>query len=874
MASIRTNLQAGLISRQLSNINRRFTTNLERLSTGLRLNRPDDSPGQYGVVINQNLQIQSLNQGVLNAQNAAGMLQTAEEGINTLIDVLNRAHDLAVTAADATLTQAQRQQAQDEVERLLTASDGTAEIQQLLDNVNYNGVKLLADSEKSAAIQASAIGVVGGGREATVSGGDKVELITIAGGSNSASFFQATHASGGLASAASNFDAITNASNADLFSTNGIGVNNYKSAMVMQLSNVADTINKGDVLELSITNASGTTSDQVIVADMTEDARGVTGADDVTVFNADGHTVALDMYTLLTATGITAATDTFSIKRIPQTLILDSTGATSTSASSRDFNPGTIATTNNTDSEFREVLHIGVALKASSDSGAAALSRVTVSFADTDPLAAAQKIQTAIEEQLGGEYRKGGSLHIDVTAVADVYKIQDSDITGGGDTTNSLQIASKAEITQDLWTSTKNVIGTGAYNSFNGATYMDQIGREYIDASKVFFKFSTTTTAGVNQTPELRVMSDSLAGYTDSTYPDRLFGNSLSISTGEHGNDKFMLTIDGEEVEVDLDGDSASSTNERISALVSAAEAKTIEVANTSSAARQSVYRIGLTDNNTTAGAVWTASTNNVNFRTTSATAGSQYATGTDYSIGDATSRNYTGGYYSQDNLRTMLTNAINSATNSAKDASVSYDHSTRTFTVTTGSRSNLSALEIGKSVASNITLDNNAKATSIVDSTPGTSGFVGALGLSEGASSTGSGSFFEFRLGGDGDTFSINFGTFGVTNMGADQVDISNITLSTQSGAASAISIIENALDSISTTQTRIGAGINHMQRRVNVMESHREALRGAKARIEEIDFTVETRNLASLQILLQSSTAALAQANIIPQTLLQLLA
>ena len=168
MASIRTNLQAGLISRQLSNINRRFTTNLERLSTGLRLNRPDDSPGQYGVVINQNLQIQSLNQGVLNAQNAAGMLQTAEEGINTLIDVLNRAHDLAVTAADATLTQAQRAQAQDEVERLLTASDGTAEIQQLLDNVNYNGVKLLADSEKSASVQASGIGAVGGAREATV----------------------------------------------------------------------------------------------------------------------------------------------------------------------------------------------------------------------------------------------------------------------------------------------------------------------------------------------------------------------------------------------------------------------------------------------------------------------------------------------------------------------------------------------------------------------------------------------------------------------------------------------------------------------------------------------------------------------------------
>lgn len=865
MASIRTNLQAGLISRQLSNINRRFTTNLERLSTGLRLNRPDDSPGQYGVVINQNLQIQSLNQGVLNAQNAAGMLQTAEEGINTLIDVLNRAHDLAVTAADATLTQAQRQQAQDEVERLLTASDGSAEIQQLLDNVNYNGVKLLADSEKSAAIQGSAVGAVGGKRESSAMGGDKVDLVTITGATTGASLFRA-HGNGILTTGgtlASNFDAVATASGSDLVS---VGVVTSKSAMIINISAAGDTINKGDILELSITNSSGTTSDQVIVAAIDENDNGVNNADDVTVFNAQGHTVALKMYDLLTSTGITSATDTFSIKRIPQTLILDSTGATATTATSRNFNPGTIATTNNTDSEFREVMHIGVALKASSDSGAADLSRVTISFAETDALKAASNIEAAIEEQLGGEYRKGGALHIDVTAVADVYKIQNAAITSGTDTSNGLLVGSKAEITQDLWTSTKNIIGTGSFTDFSGTTYMDQVGREFIDASKVYFKFSTTTTAGVNQTPELRVMSDELAGYTNSTYPDRLFGNSLTIATGEHGNDKFMLTIDGEEVEVDLDGDFATSTNQRISTLVDASEAKTIGQTDTASAKAASVFRIGISDATTAAGVVH----NGTNFQVSN-----DVESGLDYAIGNSTSRDYTGGYYSQDNLRTMLTDAINKATSSAADASVSYDHSTRTFTLTTGSRSNLSSLNVGKSSAANITLgDGTTTATSLVDTTPGTSGFVGALGLSQNASSTGSGSFFEFRLGGDGDTFAINFGTFGVTNMGADQIDISNITLSTQSGAASAISVIEQALDSISTTQTRIGAGVNHMQRRVNVMESHREALRGAKARIEEIDFTVETRNLASLQILLQSSTAALAQANIIPQTLLQLLA
>jgi flagellin len=458
-------------------------------------------------------------------------------------------------------------------------------------------------------------------------------------------------------------------------------------------------------------------------------------------------------------------------------------------------------------------------------------------------------------------------LHIDVKAVSDVYKMRNTNTTSLTDASH-LQIAAKAEVTQDLWTSTTTIIGTGSFATF-GATSADVVGTEFVNATQVYFQFSTTNSAGVNLTPELRIMSDELAGYTETTYPDRLFGNTLSIATGEHGNDKFMLTIDGEEVEVDLDGDFASSTGERLSTLVTAEEKVTLKGGTAALAASASTFRMGIYDGDTVTGAV----ANNASLLA-SASGSETQMSGMNYSIGNVTSRNYTGGYYNQDNLRTMLTDAINRATTSAADASVSYDHSTRTFTLTTGSRSNLSSLKIGKSVATNITLDNAASATSLVDSTPGTSGFVGALGLSEGASSTGSGSFFEFRLGGDGDTFSIDFGTFGVTNMGADQTDISNITLATQTGAASAISVIETALDSISTTQTRIGAGINHMSRRVNVMESHREALRGAKARIEEIDFTVETRNLASLQILLQSSTAALAQANIIPQTLLQLLA
>merc|ERR1712000_207751 len=355
-----------------------------------------------------------------------------------------------------------------------------------------------------------------------------------------------------------------------------VGMQETKSGMLMGMSVVGDAVQKGDILELTYKNASGTTTDQVIVAAMYESAGSVAGQDDVVVFNAEGHTVGLDLYDLLTGTGISSLTDTFSISRIPQTLVLDSTGATAVSASGRNFDPGSIATTNNTDSEFREVMHVGVALKASGDSGQAGLNRVTISFADTNPLAAAAKIEKAIEEQLGGEYREGGALHVDVTAMADVWKMTNTDTTSLADTAH-IQIASKAEITQDLWTSTTNLIGTGGYTAF-AQTSSDYAGTEYVNAKEVYFKFSTSSTAGVSLTPELRIMSDELSGYTGTTYPDRLFGNSLNIATGEHGNDKFVLTIDGEEVEVDLDGDFASSTSERLPTLVTAEEKLTVDV--------------------------------------------------------------------------------------------------------------------------------------------------------------------------------------------------------------------------------------------------------------------------------------------------------
>ncbi|HID56430.1 TPA: hypothetical protein EYP37_07860, partial [Candidatus Poribacteria bacterium] len=151
MAFVRTNLGATIVQRHLLEINRNFNASLERLSTGLRINRPEDSPGEFGMVSLQNNMVRSIERGVINAQNAEGLLQTAEEGLAKIDEILNRMHELAVEAADSTLSPEQRQAAQDEIDALLE------ELNDVPNSVKYAGIPLLAVAKRYASISGAAL---------------------------------------------------------------------------------------------------------------------------------------------------------------------------------------------------------------------------------------------------------------------------------------------------------------------------------------------------------------------------------------------------------------------------------------------------------------------------------------------------------------------------------------------------------------------------------------------------------------------------------------------------------------------------------------------------------------------------------------------
>ncbi|KTT75569.1 hypothetical protein NS334_02625 [Sphingomonas endophytica] len=112
-----------------------------------------------------------------------------------------------------------------------------------------------------------------------------------------------------------------------------------------------------------------------------------------------------------------------------------------------------------------------------------------------------------------------------------------------------------------------------------------------------------------------------------------------------------------------------------------------------------------------------------------------------------------------------------------------------------------------------------------------------------------------------------------GLTASGLTAGSTSAISISTQTGASAAMSVIDSALDKVSAARGTMGAAQNRLESTVNNLTTTATNLSDAKSRIEDADFSTETTALAKAQILGQASTAMLAQANQSQQGVMKLL-
>jgi len=113
---------------------------MEKLSSGLRINRAGDDAAGLAISEKMRGQIRGLDQASRNSQDAISMIQTAEGGLNETHSILQRMRELSVQSANDTNVKVDRGAIQDEMNQL------TSEIDRIANNTEFNTQKLLDGS--------------------------------------------------------------------------------------------------------------------------------------------------------------------------------------------------------------------------------------------------------------------------------------------------------------------------------------------------------------------------------------------------------------------------------------------------------------------------------------------------------------------------------------------------------------------------------------------------------------------------------------------------------------------------------------------------------------------------------------------------------
>jgi flagellin len=143
---INNNIMALNTHRALATNNVSVGKSLEKLSSGLRINRAGDDAAGLAISEKMRGQIRGLNQATRNAQDGISLIQTAEGALNETHSILQRMRELSVQSANDTNTDTDRAALQAEVTQLIT------EIDRIANNTEFNGKKLLDGSLDTAPV--------------------------------------------------------------------------------------------------------------------------------------------------------------------------------------------------------------------------------------------------------------------------------------------------------------------------------------------------------------------------------------------------------------------------------------------------------------------------------------------------------------------------------------------------------------------------------------------------------------------------------------------------------------------------------------------------------------------------------------------------
>jgi len=148
MFRINNNISSLVAQRHLSVTGRQTTNAIERLASGLRINRAADDAAAMFISEQMRSQIAALKQANRNTAQATTLLQVMEGGLDQLTGILTRLKELAIQAADGSYSNGQRQKGiQVEADQLVQ------EMERIMRGITFNGITLFPDTTGNITFQ-------------------------------------------------------------------------------------------------------------------------------------------------------------------------------------------------------------------------------------------------------------------------------------------------------------------------------------------------------------------------------------------------------------------------------------------------------------------------------------------------------------------------------------------------------------------------------------------------------------------------------------------------------------------------------------------------------------------------------------------------
>jgi len=221
------------------------------------------------------------------------------------------------------------------------------------------------------------------------------------------------------------------------------------------------------------------------------------------------------------------------------------------------------------------------------------------------------------------------------------------------------------------------------------------------------------------------------------------------------------------------------------------------------------------------------------------------------------------GGTVDQDSATTTVLAVTGVATATTTGAAAD------TYTITSGAAGELTMTNTAGTKTQTITNANGAQSLNFTDfgiTIETNAGYTADAAVGDVVVNAGS---IKFQIGADeGQDMDLAINDMSASALGVDTID-----LSTQAGASTAITDVDNAIKSVSSERAKLGAVQNRLEHTINNLGTSSENLSSAESRIRDVDMAAEMMEFTKNNILSQAAQSMLAQANQQPQGVLQLL-